>query len=187
MTDLLALFDTAEVLVVVGSVNDTPVFPTGVLERSVNEDALARRAVGAPVTATDVEDTVLAYTLADPIGNFVIDRRSGQIMVANGATLDHEIDGFASGDCDRDRLAGCYWREVGDDRGHDDVNEAPVAMNDSASTDEDVAVEVEVLANDVDQDEGDSLTVSVEQPQRGSATVQADGKVLYTPHREHVR
>ena len=52
MTDSSGLFDTAEVLVVVGSVNDAPVFPTGVLERSVNEDALARRAVGAPVTAT---------------------------------------------------------------------------------------------------------------------------------------
>ena len=50
------------------------------------------------------------------------------------------------------------------------------------STAEDVAVEVDVLANDVDHDAGDSLTVRVvRQPQRGSATVQADGKVLYTP------
>ena len=60
------------------------------------------------------------------------------------------------------------------------VNDAPVAQGDSASTDEDVAVTVSVLANDSDPD-GDVLAIeSVTQP--GSGSVANHGTtVMYTP------
>lgn len=65
------------------------------------------------------------------------------------------------------------------------VNDAPVAVADAVTTDEDVAVMINVLGNDSDVDTGDSLDVSSVQidnaATNGSATSQADGSVLYTP------
>ncbi|MXZ74354.1 MAG: tandem-95 repeat protein, partial [Gemmatimonadetes bacterium] len=62
------------------------------------------------------------------------------------------------------------------------VNDAPEAAADTASTDEDEAVEVPVLANDTDVD-GDTLRVSsVTKPANGTAAVAADGSgVRYMP------
>ncbi len=60
-------------------------------------------------------------------------------------------------------------------------NELPGTADDAASTDEDVAVTVDVLANDTDVD-GDSLRVaSVSAPENGTTEVTAAGGVLYTP------
>ncbi|MFP4553836.1 MAG: S8 family serine peptidase, partial [Actinomycetota bacterium] len=60
-------------------------------------------------------------------------------------------------------------------------NTAPVASDDSAVTDEDVAVTVDVLANDSDAD-NDPLTVtSATDPANGTATINADDTFTYTP------
>lgn len=61
------------------------------------------------------------------------------------------------------------------------VNNAPVAFDDTATTDEDVSVNVDVLANDADAD-GDALTVTnLSTPANGTAVLEADGTVTYTP------
>src|SRR5207302_1171092 len=61
------------------------------------------------------------------------------------------------------------------------VNDAPVARDDSAATDEDTAATVNVLANDSDVD-GDALTVSaVTQGAHGAVAINADGTLTYTP------
>ena len=61
------------------------------------------------------------------------------------------------------------------------VNDPPVAANDSASTPEDTAVTIAVLANDSDPN-GDALTsVLVSGPSHGSVTLNADGSFSYTP------
>ncbi len=62
------------------------------------------------------------------------------------------------------------------------TNQAPVATDDNATTDEDTPVQIDVLANDTDPD-GDNLTVNsiVSQAANGSATT--DGStVTYTPN-----
>jgi immune inhibitor A len=60
-------------------------------------------------------------------------------------------------------------------------NRPPTAMADSATTQEDEAVTVYVVANDSDPD-GDALTVTgVTQPANGSAVANAGGTVTYTP------
>ena len=61
------------------------------------------------------------------------------------------------------------------------VNDAPIAVNDSATLDEDMSVTVPVLANDSDID-GDSLTVTVQPAANGVASVTALGLVQYTPN-----
>jgi len=61
------------------------------------------------------------------------------------------------------------------------TNHAPVAVADTADTDEDAPVTIKVLANDTDAD-GDPLAVaSLSTPLHGSAVVNADGSVTYTP------
>jgi subtilisin family serine protease len=63
------------------------------------------------------------------------------------------------------------------------ANDRPTANDDSASTAEDTAVTIPVLANDSDID-GDSLTVTVTSPGEGTTTVAPDGTVSYTPPRD---
>jgi len=62
------------------------------------------------------------------------------------------------------------------------VNKAPTANNDSATTDKNTPVTISVLANDSDPD-GDTLSVtSVTSPQSGSAVINTDGTITYTPN-----
>ena len=60
-------------------------------------------------------------------------------------------------------------------------NNTPTALADSATTSEDIVVNIDVLSNDDDVD-GDALTVdAVTQPANGSVVVNADETVAYTP------
>jgi VCBS repeat-containing protein len=60
-------------------------------------------------------------------------------------------------------------------------NNAPIANPDTATTGVGTPVTIDVLANDVDPD-GDALTVtSVTTPTNGSASVNPDGTISYTP------
>ena len=61
------------------------------------------------------------------------------------------------------------------------VNDKPVAANDSFTTTQDTNASFSILANDSDP-EGDVLTLAIlTQPAHGSAAVQPNGLVLYTP------
>ena len=65
------------------------------------------------------------------------------------------------------------------------VNEAPAAEDDEASTTEDEPVVIDVLANDTDPDARDTLRiVSVSAPAHGTARV-ATGGVAYTPEADY--
>ena len=62
------------------------------------------------------------------------------------------------------------------------VNDAPAANNDIASTSEGTAVTINVLSNDTDAD-NDSLSVTnLTQPFNGSAALNVDNTVTYTPN-----
>src|SRR5262249_50068348 len=62
------------------------------------------------------------------------------------------------------------------------VNNARVARDDTAATNEDTPVTIPVLANDTDVD-GDALTpVLGAPPVHGSAVVNPDGTITYTPN-----
>jgi gliding motility-associated-like protein len=70
----------------------------------------------------------------------------------------------------------------------DPVNDPPIALNDTTSTDEEVAVTFAVLFNDNDLADGffggiDSTTVTITTPAaNGSASVNADGTITYQPN-----
>ncbi len=72
--------------------SEAPSFAEGATTtRSVTETATAGTPVGAPVAATDPNDTTLTYTLSGTdAGAFDIDDSSGQLSVASGTTFDYE-------------------------------------------------------------------------------------------------
>lgn len=60
------------------------------------------------------------------------------------------------------------------------IQDAPVAIDDIASTNEDTAVEIAPLNNDSDED-GDSLTVTINSVTNGLANVSNTNTILFTP------
>lgn len=60
------------------------------------------------------------------------------------------------------------------------VNDPPDALDDAITTNEDTAVFVPVLANDVDPDSGFTLTAAT-QGAKGATLIQGDGTIRYTP------
>ena len=62
------------------------------------------------------------------------------------------------------------------------VNDAPVAVNDAATTAEETAVSGNVLTNDTDVDAGTTLTATlVANATNGTVTLASDGSFTYTP------
>jgi len=59
-------------------------------------------------------------------------------------------------------------------------NTAPVAVNDTASTDDRTAILIAVLTNDTDA-EGDVLTLSAASALEGTVSIEADQRLRYTP------
>ncbi|SVD18370.1 uncharacterized protein METZ01_LOCUS371224, partial [marine metagenome] len=62
-----------------------------------------------------------------------------------------------------------------------DVNNAPSVNSDTASTDEDIAVNIDVLSNDDDPD-GDTLTVTAATAANGAVVINSDNTLSYTPN-----
>ena len=64
----------------------------------------------------------------------------------------------------------------------DAVNDAPVAVNDTATTTEETAVSGNVLGNDTDVDAGTTLTATLgASPANGTVTLTPNGSFTYTP------
>lgn len=61
------------------------------------------------------------------------------------------------------------------------VNDAPIAVNDTAATAEDTPVTITVLTNDSDVD-GDTLSVTGASAANGTVVRNADGTITYTPN-----
>ena len=167
--------------------NYPPEFADTSTTRSVAENSREGVAVGDAVTATDANNDRLTYTLDDNDGALFTIDGNGRIRVGEGAVLDHE-----------DPNANFYSVTVTAtdpstasdsilvDITVTDVNEAPEAVRDDATTVEDESVTIEVLSNDDDPDAGDpndTLTVSLRtRPANGVAAVDAaTNDITYTP------
>ena len=73
---------------------------SGNVTREVAENSAAGTNVGAPITATTHNNDHISYGFdgeAATSGKFVIDNETGQISVADGATLDHETKSSYAG------------------------------------------------------------------------------------------
>ena len=165
----------------------SPLFTGGQTGLSVRENAGVRTVVGVAPEATDMQGGALRYSLAvsgftsDP--PFGINPTSRQIRVVR-AVLDHEDqDSYSVTVTVVDEFDATDTATF--DITIDDVNEPPVAVADSASTNEGNAVTFEVLRNDTDPDDGDTLTATIARrpaANLGSVSLDPDTQmVTYTP------
>ncbi|MGX9354280.1 Ig-like domain-containing protein [Roseobacteraceae bacterium S113] len=177
ITDGNGGFDTATVTVTVeddGDPNDPP----------VAVDDSSETAPGTPTTITVLGND------SDPDGDpitvtGVTDPANGTAVVNPDGTVTYTPDAGFSGD-------DTITYTISDGNGGtdtadiivtvtDDPNAPPVAGDDTATTEEGDPVIIPVLANDSDPD-GDPLTVTgVTDPANGSAVVNPDGTITYTP------
>ncbi len=167
--------DTETVTVTVNAVNDAPVAVADTI--TTDEDTPVSIDVLANDSDIDGDELTVSAVTQGANGTVAIDAQTGQVTY----TPDAEFNGSDS-----------FTYSVSDGNGGTDtetvtvtvnaVNDTPVAAADSATTDEDTPVSIDVLANDSDID-GDQLTVSaVTQGANGTVTIDAQsGQVIYTP------
>jgi VCBS repeat-containing protein len=165
--------NVAAVSMTVTPVNDPPVAADGSLSTSANVPA------SGTVVATDVDGDPLTYSVVDGPAHgtlTIFDSSTGAFTYTPAAGYSgSDSFTFKANDGTVDSNTATVSINVTAN------NHPPVARNDSAVTPEDTPIAVAVLANDTDPD-GDTLTVSaVTQPAHGTAAINADGTVTYTP------
>ena len=163
---------------------------TAVVNITVNNDP-DDPVAGADGASTDENTAVTIDVLAndsDADGDTI--SLTGVTQSANGTAVNNGSDvtyapatGFSGMDS--------FTYDISDGNGGSDtatvtvnvfnVNDDPVGTSDSATTDEEQSVTIDVLANDTDQD-GDDLSIeSVTQPANGAAAIIL-GEIVYTPN-----
>ena len=168
---------TAKVTVTVAPVNDPPV-PVGALPPQKNVDAATGISVATASGFTDVDNPTLTYSASGLPAGLSINAATGVIT----GTIDRSASQSGAG--------GVYTVVVTarDSAGLTATqtfswtvtNPPPVAVNDTATTNEDAAVTVAVLTNDSDPD-GDPLTVIAASAANGTVVINANGTLTYTP------
>ncbi|MDF4991799.1 cadherin-like domain-containing protein, partial [Vibrio parahaemolyticus] len=178
------LTDEAKVTVTVNPVNDAPTIKVDAVE-SITEDAVNTDTVVATLTVrdTDTPEDQLTVSLENNsngyfvlVGNEVKLTQAGVDAVNNDElnlkdlTISASVsDGVNPTANDSDSLIV------------NRVNDAPVAKDDIATTQEDTAVTIDVLPNDSDVD-GDKLSIqSASVPEAQGKVEIVDGKLVFTP------
>ena len=168
---------TGSVSVAITPVNDAPVAQADTA--SVDEDTVA--VIDVLTNDTDIDGDELTLTSAAVVSG------AGSVVINNGAleytppanstesaVLNYSVsDGALT-------ATGSVTVTV------NPVNDAPVAVDDAATTDEDTTVLIDVLANDGDID-GDALTVVSGAVESGDGRVEVrDGQLAFTPAADSV-
>jgi hypothetical protein len=165
--------DTATVTVTINSVNDAPII-SGTPPTSATQDL----SYSFTPTATDVDGDALTFSISNSPNWASFNTTDGTL---SGTPDNEDVGDYAnititvtSNGSLTDSLAA-YTISVGN------TNDAPIAVDDAATTDEDTDVTIDVLANDTDVDAGDILSVnSVSSVVNGTAVVLAN-QIVFTP------
>ena len=164
--------DSATIEVTVNPINDAPVANTDAI--STDEDTAVRIDVLANDTDVDGDElSLLSVAVVSGEGSAVLD--AGEVLFTPAAdstesvVLEYDVnDGLVS-------VIGTVNVTV------NSQNDPPFAANDSATTDEDTPVQIDVLANDTDAD-GDALSINTATVESGGGSVAVSGGVLdFTP------
>uniref|UniRef100_UPI001481E0D8 Ig-like domain-containing protein n=1 Tax=Vibrio harveyi TaxID=669 RepID=UPI001481E0D8 len=166
------LTDDATVAVTVNPVNDAPV----AVDDTVTTDEDTAVTIDVLANDSDPENDQLTIT------NASVPAEQGTVAIVDGKLVFTPAENF-NGDA-------TISYTISDGELSDDAtvavtvnpaNDAPVAVNDAVSTDEDTAVTIDVLANDSDP-ENDTLTITAASvpAEQGTVTI-VDGKLVFTP------
>lgn len=161
----LALIGVA--LISTGSASATPVACTATLTANPTTQV-----VGKDVTLSWVTTGGTPYGLGT--GHYLPTSGSLAVTSSTPGTVTYilpVVDNFGNILCESAGVSVVYTAPL---------NSPPVAVNDSATTNQDTAVTVNVLANDTDPD-GDSLTVTGATGASHGTTSVVGNKVVYTP------
>jgi len=166
--------DNASVSVSIAAVNDNPIANPDTA--SVNEDESV--SINVLANDTDVDGDTLSVANASVtagsvqvVGNQV--NYTPDADFNGSATITYTIEDGAGGSANSTVAVTVV-----------NVNDAPVANNDTASVDEDSSVVVNVIANDTDVD-NDTLELTAVNASTGTATINSDGNLLYTPDADY--
>jgi hypothetical protein len=168
-----------EFTITVTDVNDSPT-SIGLSNNNVTENEPAGTAVGTFTTADQDPEDSHTYRLVSGDG----DTDNNDFTIVGGELRTESV-------LDREANWTCRIRvQVDDGNGGTfekqfaitvtNVNEAPVAEDDTASTDEDTAVVINVLENDADPERERLSIESVTQGEHGAVEIDG-GKLTYTP------
>ena len=137
--------------------------------------------ITSEVVATDPDGDDLTYTLNTPPAN-------GTVVVNPDGTYTYTPDEDFTGD-------DSFIVTVDDGNGGTvdipvnitvtPVNDIPVAVNDSATLNEDASINIDVIANDTQLGDTPTTVTAITQPTNGTAVLEADGTVTYTPNADY--
>ncbi|WP_157632549.1 tandem-95 repeat protein, partial [Cochleicola gelatinilyticus] len=174
--------DTATVTVTVDPVNDGPVIVDDTV--SVDEDDTVLIDVTANDTDIDgaIDPATVTIVTAPTNGTVTVDPITGEVTYTPNPNFSG-TDTFEYQVCDDSTPALCDTATV--TVTVDEVNDAPVAEDDSETTSEDTPVTIDVANNDTDLDGviDPTSVVIVTAPTNGTVTVDpVTGEVTYTPN-----
>jgi uncharacterized phosphosugar-binding protein len=196
VTDTHNATATAQVTVTVNAVNDPPVI-SDIPDQTLTEDTASSN---ISFTVSDIEtaasDLIVTASTGDgtriPVGNVVFGGTNGNRTLTITPVLNKNT--WKSLTSTHQPVTLTITVSDGSLSSSDTfavtinpVNDTPVAVNDTASTNEDVAREISVLTNDSDVDianEGDALTVTATSGvDNGTASITGSGKTItFTPN-----
>ena len=174
-----SLEDNATVQITVGAVNDIPVITEGTTTSVTMSEDANPTAFALTLNATDGDGDVITWSIKTQASNGTATATGTGTSKAIAYTPNANYNG-----------ADSFIVEVTDGNGVDEitvnvtitsVNDAPIALDDTASTYENTPVTIYVLANDSDI-ENDTLTLGAMQvPAHGN--IQPSGNsIIYTPN-----
>jgi VCBS repeat-containing protein len=169
----------ATVTLTVEAVNDVPVANNDSF--TVDEDGVLTTMESVLANDTDVEGSTLTPQLASqPLHGTVVFNADGTFTYTPNANF-NGIDGFSYlvNDGTSNSEVATVTISV------NPVNDAPTAVNDEYSVNEDEALTVAgpgLLENDTDIDSTNLTVALVQGPQYGTVTLNADGSFVYTPN-----
>ncbi|NNE68926.1 MAG: tandem-95 repeat protein [Rhodothermales bacterium] len=160
------------VTITVTDVNDAPVAGADAASLEVGQTSIT---VDVLSNDTDVDSQTLTVTdVSGATHGTVTIQQDGTVLYEPGPTFQNsDTFTYTLSDGEGGTSTGTVTIALG--------AAAPIAEADEGNVDEDGSVLVQVLANDTDPN-GDTLTViSVTDPPNGTASIDADGNVVYTP------
>ena len=179
------------VSITVTAVNDAPVGTVDAFTTDEDTDLTVSAANGLLKNDTDIEHDTLHVADADantPDINPVSGPSHGQLTLNADGSFTYVPDADYNGSdsftyrvCDNGSPQKCSVETAKVNVTINAVNDAPVTVDDSLTTNEDTAGNGNVLTNDTDVDNANLTAVVVAGASHGQLTLNADGSYTYTP------